>query len=189
MVHWVVVKRILCYFRDTIDLDLRFSKSMSMLLSAFSNTGWAGNVDDRRSTGGYTIFLGGNLIGWSSRKQDTVSRSSTEVEYKAIADTTAEVIWIQVLLRELGISLSQPPSLWCDNIGARYLTSNPIFYRRMKHVEVDYHFVGERVALKQLDVHTISSKDQLADIMMKALLAPAFTYLRHNLNLLDRRPD
>jgi hypothetical protein len=59
----------------------------------------------------------------------------------------------------------------------------------MKHVEVDYHFVGERVALKQLDVHTISSKDQLADIMMKALLAPAFTYLRHNLNLLDRCPD
>ena len=69
-----------------------------------------------------------------------------------MADATAEVIWIQVLLRELGISLSRPPSLWCDNIGATYLTANPVFHRRMKHVDVDYHFVRERVALKQLDV-------------------------------------
>ena len=97
--------------------------------------------------------------------------------------------WSQVLLRELGISLSQSPSLWCDNIGATYLTANPIFHRRMKHVEVDYHFVRERVAMKQLDVRTISSKDQLADIMTKALPPTAFNYLRRNLNLLDRRPD
>ena len=106
-----------------------------------------------------------------------------------MADATAEVIWIQVLLRELGISLSRPPSLWCDNIGATYLTANPVFHRRMKHVDVDYHFVRERVALKQLDVRTISSKDQLADIMMKALPAPAFNSIRCNLNLLGHRSD
>ena len=188
-VHWVAVKRILRYLRDTIDLGLRFTKSSSMLLSTFSDADWAGNMDDRRSTGGYAIFFGGNLIAWSSRKQATVSRSSTEAEYKAVADATAEVIWIQVLLQELGISLSRPPSLWCDNIGATYLTANPIFHRRMKHMEVDYHFVRERVAMKQLDVRTISSKDQLADIMTKALPAPTFNYLRCNLNLLDRRPD
>jgi hypothetical protein len=73
--------------------------------------------------------------------------------------------------------------------GATYLTANPIFHRRMKHVEVDYHFVRGHVAMKQLDVHTISSKDQLSDIMTKVLPAPAFTYLRHNLNLLDRCLD
>jgi hypothetical protein len=67
-VHWVMMKRILRYLRDTIDLGLRFSKSNSMLLSAFSDADWAGNVYDRRSTGGYTIFLGGNLVAWSSRK-------------------------------------------------------------------------------------------------------------------------
>ena len=106
-----------------------------------------------------------------------------------MADATAEVIWIQVLLRELGISLSRPPSLWCDNIGATYLTANPVFHRRMKHVDVDYHFVRERVALKQLDVRTISSKDQLADIMTKALPAPAFNSIRCNLNQLDHRSD
>jgi hypothetical protein len=75
-----------------------------------------------------------------------LSRSSTEAEYKVVANATAEVIWIQVLLRELGISQLQPPSLWCDNIGATYLSANPIFHRRTKHVEVDYHFVRKRVA-------------------------------------------
>jgi hypothetical protein len=96
-------------------------------------------------------------------------------EYKAIADATVKVIWIQVLLRELGIPLPRPPSLWCNNFGATYLTANPIFHGRMKHVEVDYHFVHECVAMKQLDVRTISFKDRLADIMTKTLPASAFT--------------
>lgn len=126
---------------------------------------------------------------WSSRKHSTVSRSSTEAEYKEVANTTAEIIWIQVLLRELGISQPRPPSLWCDNIGATYLTANPIFHRRMKHVEVDYHFVRERVASQQLEVRIISSKDQVADIMTKPLPGPAFNKICTNLHLTSYRPD
>ena len=150
-------------------MGLCLTKSSTDLLSAFSDADWVGNPDDRRSTRGYVIFFGGNLISWSSRKQSTVSRSSTEAEYKAVADATAELIWIQVLLRELGISQARTPSLWCDNIGATYLSANPIFHRRTKHVEVDYHFVRERVSTRQLDVRLISSKDQLVDIMTKPL--------------------
>jgi hypothetical protein len=186
--HWAAVKRILRYLRATIDLGLCFIKSASSLLSAFSDADWAGNPDDRRSTGGFTIFFGGNLISWGSRKHPTVSRSSTEAEYKEVANATAEVIWIQVLLRELGISQNRPPNLWCDNIGATYLTANPIFHRRMKHVEVDYHFVRERVASRQLDVRIISSKDQVADIMTKPLAGPSFSKICHNLNLISYRP-
>lgn len=124
IVHWAAVKRILRYLHATSDLGLCFTKSGSSLLSAFSDADWAGNPDDRRSTGGYAIFFGGNHVSWSSRKQQTVSRSSTEAEYKAVADATAELIWIQVLLRELGIPPIRPPSLWCDNIGATYLSAN-----------------------------------------------------------------
>jgi hypothetical protein len=187
--HWVAVKRILRYLKTTLDVGLCFTKTTSSLLSAFSDADWAGDIDDRRSTGGFAIFFGGNLISWSSRKHSTVSRSSTEAEYKEVANTTAEIIWIQVLLRELGISQPRPPSLWCDNIGATYLTANPIFHRCMKHVEVDYHFVRERVASQQLEVRIISSKDQVADIMTKPLPGPAFSKICTNLHLTSCRPD
>ena len=131
------------------------------------------------------MFFGSNLIAWSARKQATVSRSSTEAEYKAVANATAEIIWIQSLLQELGISQSQSPILWCDNIGATYLSANPVFHARTKHIEVDYHFVCERVSQKQLRIKFIYSKDQLADIFTKPLPLSQFEACRRNLTLLD----
>jgi histone deacetylase 1/2 len=183
--HWSAVKRILRYVQSTLSdgLLLRRPTRSPDLLSAFSDADWAGNADDRRSTGGYAVFYGGNLVAWSARKQATVSRSSTESEYKAVANATAEIIWIQALLGELGVSQSQPPILWCDNIGATYLSSNPVFHARTKHIEVDFHFVRERVAQKLLRIRFISSKDQLADIFTKPLPLPLFQRCRRNLNL------
>jgi histone deacetylase 1/2 len=100
-----------------------------------------------------------------------------------VANATAEVIWVQSLLTELGLAQSRIPILWCDNIGATYLSSNPVFHARTKHIEVDFHFVRERVAKKQLQIKFISSKDQVADIFTKPLPLPAFEACRRNLNL------
>lgn len=133
-----------------MDLGLRFVRSKSATLSAFSDADWAGSVDDRKSTGGFAIFFGPNLVSWSASKQATVSHSSTEAKYKSMANATAEVIWLESLLAELGFSLEQSPTFWYDNLGATYLSANLIFHARAKHIEIDFHFVRERTSCGRL---------------------------------------
>jgi histone deacetylase 1/2 len=187
--HWGAVKRILRFVKGTVDYGLTIEKSETTALSGFSDADWAGCPNDRRSTGGFAMFLGINLVSWSSRKQQTVSRSSTEAEYKAIANVTAEMIWIQSLLKELNVFQHRPPQLWCDNLGATYLTTNPMFHARTKHIEVDFHFVREQVARKTLQVRFISSKDQLADVLTKPLSRVPFVANCRSLNVYAPRCD
>jgi len=129
------------------------------------------------------VYLDSTPISWKSRKQRTVARSSTEAEYKALADGTAEILWIRSLLAELWISTSSMTMLWCDNLGATFLSANPVFHARTKHVEVDYHFIRDRVAKREIQVRFISSKDQLADVLTKPLPPVSFAYFRSKLRV------
>jgi hypothetical protein len=165
--HWQVVKMILRYLKHTVSHRLLYHQTQSNSIQAYSDADWAGCPDDRRSRGAYCVFLGSNLISWSSRKQPTVSRSSTEAEYKSVANTTAELLWIQALLHELSIFLSSPPKLWCDNIGTTYMLVNLVFHTCTKHVEIGFHFVRDSVADKSLEILFIPSSDQLADVLSK----------------------
>jgi hypothetical protein len=115
-----------------------------------------------------------------------VSRSSTEAEYKSLANATAEIAWVEALLKELGMKLRCPPRLWCDNLGATYLCANPVFHARAKHIEIDFHFVREKVARRQLDIRFVSTKDQVADGFTKALGTRLFEQFRTNLNLIKK---
>jgi histone deacetylase 1/2 len=156
-----------------------------MTVSAFSDADWAGCVDDRWSTGGFAVFLGSNLISWCARKQATVSRSSTEAEYKALANAMAEMMWVQKLLQELRVPHPPTARLWCDNLSAKYLSANPIFHARTKHIEIDFHFVRERVAQKLLDIRFISIGDQLVDGFTKPMYEAKMKVFRFNLNLVS----
>ncbi len=183
--HWTAVKRILRYLSSTANTGMRIGKFSSTLVSAFSDADWAGCPDDRKSTGGFAVFFGSNLISWNARKQATVSRSSTEAEYKALANATTEIVWVQSLLGELGVFQSRTTCLWCDNLGATYLSANPVFHARTKHIEVDFHFVRDRVARKVLDIRFIPSRDQVADGFTKPLPVRQQVEFKRNLNLVE----
>lgn len=126
-------------------------------------------------------FFRNNLVSWACRKQRAVARSSTE--YKAIADMSVEVTWLISLLTELRVSFEAPLKLWCENLGTTYLCANPVFHTRTKHVEINYHFVRDKVAKGEIQVNFISTKDQLADLFTKPLPSKRFTFLRDKLNV------
>uniref|UniRef100_A0A2N9EJB2 CCHC-type domain-containing protein n=1 Tax=Fagus sylvatica TaxID=28930 RepID=A0A2N9EJB2_FAGSY len=157
-IHLTATKRILRYLRGTLDHGLHYTPG-PISISAFSDADWAGDPNDRRSTSGLLFFLGNNPITWSAKKQLTVSRSSTEAEYRALASASAELCWLRTLLKDLGLYLHDPPILWCDNISALAIASNPVFHARTKHIEVDFHFIRERVLRKDLQTKHIDVVD------------------------------
>ncbi|CAN6723360.1 unnamed protein product [Malus baccata var. baccata] len=142
--HFTAVKCILRYLKGSMDLGLCFTPG-SLHLQAYIDADWAGDPNDRRSTTGFVVFIGSNPISWSSKKQHIVSRSSTEAEYRAMATTTAEVVWIQQLLQDFHLPQTDVPLFHCDNISTMALATYPVFRSKSNHIEIDCHFVRERV--------------------------------------------
>ncbi|OMO89257.1 hypothetical protein CCACVL1_07965 [Corchorus capsularis] len=181
--HFRLVKRLLRYVQGTIDYGIRLLRHQPLELCGFSDADWAGCSLTRRSTTGYCTYLGGNCISWSAKKQPTVARSSTEAEYRALASAAAEMTWLSFVLRDIGVYLKKPPVLFSDNISALHMTINPVFHARTKHIEIDYHFVREKVSAGSLVTQFVSSSNQVADVFTKALPRHALLLLRVKLGL------
>ena len=126
---------------------------------------------------GYIVYYSSHLLVWTSKKPKSVARSSTEAEYRAVANTTGELRWICSLLTEVGVTLTSPPTVYCDNIGASILCANPVFHSRMKHIAIDYNFVRGQIQNRALRVSHVLTKDQLADGLTKPLPRAQFQTL------------
>ncbi|GJS16931.1 ribonuclease H-like domain-containing protein, partial [Tanacetum coccineum] len=181
--HFSALKRILLYIRGTMPYRLQLFSSTTSSLVAYSDADWAGCPTTRRSTSGYCVFLGNNLLSWSSKRQVTLSRSSAEAEYRGVANAVAETCWLLNLLRELHTPLSTTTLVYCDNVSAVYLSSNPVQYQRTKHIEIDIHFVRDLVAAGHIRVFHVPSRYQYEDVFTKGLRTILFDEFRSSLSV------
>ncbi|GJW44808.1 ribonuclease H-like domain-containing protein [Tanacetum coccineum] len=181
--YFSALKRILCYVCGTFDYGLQLHVSSTTQLSAYTDTDWAGCPVTRRSTSGYCVFLGDNLLSWFAKCQVTLSRSSAEAEYRGVANVVAETAWIRNFLCELHTPLFTTTLVYCDNVSAVYMSANPVQHQRTKHIEIDIHFVHDFFASGQVRVLHVPSRFQYADIFTKVLPTALFIEFRSSLNV------
>ena len=183
--HWNAVVRILRYVKSAPGKGLLYEDHGHSKVVGYSDADWAGSPSDRRSTSGYCILVGGNLVSWKSKKQDVVARSSAEAEYRAMALATCELIWLKQLLEELKFCETSQMELICDNQAALHIASNPVFHERTKHIEIDCHFIREKILSGCIFTSHVNSNDQLADILTKSLRGSRIEYIYNKLGAYD----
>ncbi|KAH9650552.1 protein kinase domain-containing protein [Citrus sinensis] len=183
--HFEAVYRILRYLKGTPGRGLMFKKHGHLQVEVYTDADWAGSVTDRRSTSGYCSFIGGNLVTWRSKKQNVVARSSAGAEFRAIAHGICEVMWIKRILEELKFTFSTPLKVYCDNKAAISIAHNPVLHDRTKHIEVDKHFIKEKLNTGIICMTYLPTTEQLADVLTKGLHKKQFDKLTSKLAMED----
>ena len=183
--HLDAVRRIICYLRGSPTRGLFFPIGSSLQLVAYSDADWARCQDTRRSTTGWCMFLGDGLISWRCKKQDRVSKSTTEAEYRAMSTACSEIVWLRDLLEELGFSHTTSTPLHANNTSAIRIATNPVFHEHTKHIEVDCHSIRDTLESRVTSLSHISFDLQVADIFTKALTRQQHQFLVGKLLLVD----
>jgi hypothetical protein len=183
--HFKAAHKVLRYLKGSPGTGLFFPRNSSLQLSGFSDADWGGCLDTRRSITGFCFFIGQSLVCWKSKKQLTVSKSSSEAEYRALASATCELQWLHYLLTDLQVETDKLPTLYCDSQSALHIASNPVFHERTKHIDIDCHIVREKLQAGLMKLLPISGYNQAADIFTKALHPANFHRLFVKLGLLN----
>ena len=172
------------YLKQTPNFGIWYPKGSSFNLVGYSDSDYAGDKVDRKSTLGTCQFLGRSLVSWSSKKQNSVSLSTDEVEYIAARSCCAQLLWMTQTLKDYGIHVRHVPLL-CDNESAIKIAHNPVQHSRTKHIQVRHHFIRDHVAKGDINLKHVHTEKQLADIFTKSLDEKMFCHLRSELNILD----
>ncbi|KAJ9541629.1 hypothetical protein OSB04_028135 [Centaurea solstitialis] len=182
--HLTAVKRIFRYLKGTPNMGLWYSKDSGFDLTAYSDSDFAGCKIDRKSTTGGCHLLGGKLVSWTSKKQNSVSTSTAEAEYVAAGICCAQVLWLRNQLQDYDIQLSKIP-IYCDNTSAIAIANNPVLHSKTKHIEVRYHFIRDHVMNGDIELHFVPTEYQLADLFTKPLDVTRFNMLLSELGMLN----
>ncbi|KAJ4722910.1 Retrovirus-related Pol polyprotein from transposon TNT 1-94 [Melia azedarach] len=182
--HLKAVKRILRYLKGTTNFGLFYSCSDNFELVGYSDSDWAGDTDDRKSTTGFVFFMGGTAFTWMSKKQPIVTLSTCEAEYVAATSCVCHAIWLRNLLKELRWSQEKPTKIYVDNKSAMALAKNPVFHDRSKHIDTRYHYIRECITRNDVHMEYVKSQDQIADIFTKPLKQEDFIRLRNSLGVI-----
>ncbi|XP_071718090.1 uncharacterized mitochondrial protein AtMg00810-like [Rutidosis leptorrhynchoides] len=168
-VHMQAVKHLLRYLLLAPNQGIILANRSAVQLKAYCDSDWASCPMTRRSTTGFCILLGDSPLSWKSKKQNVVSRSSAEAEYRAMTLTCCEITWLVTLLKDLGLNDLGPVKLFCDNQAAIHIAANPVFHARTKHIEVDCHYVRDQVKSGLIKTQYVHTKSQLADVFTKVI--------------------
>jgi len=183
--HYNAALRVLKYLKGSLGRGIFFPRAPGLHIQGYTDADWAGCKDTRSSILGHCFFLGQSLISWRTKKQPTVSKSSSEAEYRAMASATCELQWLLYLLRDLHIDCVKLPVLYCDNQSVMHIVANPVFHERTKHIEIDYHIVREKLQAGLFKLLPVITHDQLVDFFTKSLFPQPFNILLSKLGLLD----
>ncbi|KAK6143263.1 hypothetical protein DH2020_023611 [Rehmannia glutinosa] len=181
--HMSVVKRIFRYLKCTIQYGLFYPKNENFSLKGYSDSDYAGNIDDRKSTSGSCQFLGDCLVSWFSKKQNCVSLSTAEAEYISAAFCCTQLLWMKQTLADYKCSFENVP-IFCDNISAINIAQNLVHHNRTKHIEIRHHFLRDCVSKRKIEISFVPSQDQLADIFIKQLSSETFASIRARLGIM-----
>ncbi|KAL6288505.1 hypothetical protein ACE6H2_006015 [Prunus campanulata] len=184
--HLRAAKRIFRYLKGTTDFGIFYKKVKKSSFLGFTDSDYAGDIDDRKSTSGNVFLMSSGAISWSSKKQQIVTLSTTEAEFVAAASCSCQAIWLRRMLEVLGNQQQDSTTIYCDNVSAIRLSRNPVMHGRSKHIDVRYHFLRDLCKDGVIELQFCKSEDQVADLMTKPLKQPVFEKLRSVLGVCSR---
>lgn len=184
--HWKHAKTVLRYLKGTASLGIEYGPSTNYVLTGYSDSDYAGDRNDRKSTTGYIFLINDSPISWSSKKQPIVTLSSTEAEYVALCSATKEAMWYRRFLEELNYDQTSPTDVCVDNTSAIKLAHNPEFHERSKHIDVKYHFTRERIEQGEIQVPYVPTTEQKADILTKPLMKSKHEDMRKKIGMTSK---